>query len=280
MSALPLPDLAAWTNHLRALPVPVLGASAEALAALSRLEDETSNVDAHRIGEAVVDDPLATLHILALAAHHRHARQITAAETVTASVLMLGIGPFFRACAQLGTVEALLADRPQALAGLHTVLARAHRAGRFALAFAVHRMEGDAELLRQAALLHDFAELLLWCHAPALAQQIAARQAADPTLRSEAVQREVLNVGLGELEQALMRTWHLPERLIRLTDDHADGHALVQTQVRLVKLAVQLSRHTATSWNNAALPDDIDEIAQLLNLSVTATQRLLLHIDA
>jgi hypothetical protein len=280
MSPLPLPDLAAWTQHLRTLPVPVLGESAEALATLARIEDETGTVDAHRIGEVVTDDPLATLHILALAAHHRHARQVTAAETVTAAVLMLGIGPFFRACAQLVSVESLLADQPQALAGLQRVLARSHRAGRFAIAFAVHRMEGDAELLRQAALLHDFTELLLWCHAPALAQQIAERQAADPTLRSEAVQREVLNVSLGELEQSLMRVWHLPERLIRLTDDHAEGHALVQTQVRLVKLAVQLSRHTATSWNNAALPDDIDEIASLLNLSVTATQRLLLHIDA
>lgn len=279
MPNLPLPDLAAWTHHLRTLPVPVLGASAEALAALGRLEDETSNVDAHRIGEAVVDDPLATLHILALAAHHRHSRQITAAETVTAAVLMLGIGPFFRACGQLVTVEALLADRPQALAGLQRVLQRAHRAGRFAIAFAIHRMEGDPELLRQAALLHDFTELLLWCHAPALAQQIADRQAADPTLRSEAVQREVLNVSLGELEQQLMRVWHLPERLIRLTDDHAEGHALVQTQMRVVKLAVQLSRHTASSWNNAALPDDVDEIAHLLNLSITSTQRLLLHID-
>jgi hypothetical protein len=35
--------------------------------------------------------------------------------------------------------------------------------------------------------------------------------------------------------------------------------------VRNVVLAVRLARHTAHGWDNAAIPDDVDEIAQLLN---------------
>ena len=66
---------------------------------------------------------------------------------------------------------------------------RAHRAANFALAFAVHRMDHDAPVIHEAALLHDFAEMLLWLHAPALALQIAAAPARRPALRSAVVQR-------------------------------------------------------------------------------------------
>jgi HD-like signal output (HDOD) protein len=276
----PLPDLAAWTAHFRHAPIPVLAATADEVALLAQVEDERGDVDAHRVSETIGDDPLMTLWVLVLAARQRHARQITDAETVTAAVMMLGIGPFFRACQDLPVAETLLADQPHAWAGLQRVLDRAHRAARFALGFAVHRMEGDAEVMRQAALLHDFAEMLLWCHAPTLAQAIADHKLADPSMRSAALQREHLNVSLGDLEQALMRCWRLPELLIRLTDDHAEGMALIYPQIRLVKLAVQLARHTADGWADAALHDDVDEIADLLNLSVPAAQRLLQDIDS
>ena len=45
--------------------------------------------------------------------------------------------------------------------------------------------------IHEAALLHDFAEMLLWVHAPALALQIAQAQAKDPTLRSALAQKDV-----------------------------------------------------------------------------------------
>ena len=60
-------------------------------------------------------------------------------------------------------------------AGLEQVLRRAHRAGRFAISFAMARNDTDAEVIREAALLHDFAELLLWCHAPTLALEIGPK---------------------------------------------------------------------------------------------------------
>jgi HD-like signal output (HDOD) protein len=276
----PLPDLAAWTAHFRQAPIPVLAATVEELALLAQAEEKNSNVDAHSISEAIGDDALMTLRLLVLAAQQRHAHQVTDTETVTAAVMMMGIGRFFRSCAEMTTVETLLAEDPSAWSGLQHVLRRSHRAARFAIGFAVHRMEDDVAGMRQAALLHDFAEMLLWCHAPALAQQINERQRADPTLRSEAVQRELLHVSLSEIEQALMHAWHLPERLMRLTNDRADGVALVYPQMRLVRLAAQLARHTQFGWDNATLlSDDLTEIASLLNLSQDATLRLLHDID-
>jgi HD-like signal output (HDOD) protein len=172
-------------------------------------------------------------------------------------------------------VDVHLADQPEALEGLREVLQRAHRSANFALAFAVHRMDHDAAVIHEAALLHGFAEMLLWCHAPALALKMRRAQRDDPTLRSSAIQNEVLHIQLAELQQSLMRAWRLPELLIHIADErHAD-----QANVRNVLLAVRLARHTAHGWDNAALPDDVHAIAALLNLAPGAALQLLLDVE-
>jgi len=62
-------------------------------------------------------------------------------------------------------------------------------------------MDHDAEVIHKAAPLHDFAEMLLWCHAPALALEIARRQTRDTTLRSAAAQRDMLHAELVDVQQ-------------------------------------------------------------------------------
>ena len=259
----PLRDLAAWTAHFRAAEIPVLEQTAEALEALRVNED---HADANSIGELISGDPLMTLKVMAHVAAHRSSRVVTDTETVTSAL--------FRAFGPQATVEERLADMPEALAGLTDTMRRAHRGANFALGFAVHRMDHDAAVMHAAALLHDFAELLLWCHAPTLALQIRDAQRADSTLRSGVAQRAVLNIELADLQQSLMRAWRLPELLIRINDDrHADD-----ASVRTVMLALRLARHTANGWDNAASPDDIADIANLLNLSTDATLHLVQEI--
>ena len=263
----PLRDLAAWTEHFRRAEIPVLPQTAEALEAMRANEDD---VDANGIGEMIASDPLMTLKVLAYAATHRPARVVTDTETVTATLVLMGIGPFFRAFGPQESVEQRLTGLPAAMDGLNEVLQRAHRGANFALAFAIHRMDHDAAVMHAAALLHDFAEMLLWCHAPVLALQIRRAQQADSTLRSCAAQLAILNVDLADLQQSLMKAWRLPELLIRINDDH---HA-EDASVRTVMLALRLARHTAQGWDNAAIPDDIHDIATLLNLSTDATLHL------
>lgn len=268
----PLRDLVAWTHHFLDAQIPVQGDTVDALEALRVNEDE---VDANLLGDLIAGDPLMTLKVMAHASRHRPARMVTDPETVTAALVMMGIGPFFRAFPLQPAVEEWLASIPAALEGLHRVTQRAHRAANFALGFAVHRMDHDAAVIYQAALLHDFAEMLLWCHAPALALEIQSAQQANPALRSSAVQRQVLHVDLVELQQSLMKAWRLPELLIRISDDnHAE-----QANVQNVVLAIRLARHTAQGWDNAALPDDIADIARLLNLSSAAALQLVRDIE-
>lgn len=273
----PLPDLAAWTAWFRDLPIPVLPATAAELQHLAQREAQHGDIDAHRISEVIAGDPLMTLRVLAHAATHRRPSQITDADTVTAAVMLMGIDAFFRT---FGTLETVDTAPPSAQAGLQAVLDRAHRAAQFALGFAVHRMDSHAAVLQQAALLHDVAEMLLWCHAPALAGDIARRLHADPTLRSADVQQAVLHTPLGALQQHLLRAWHLPTLLIQLTNDHAAPPPLIEPQVRTVRLAVRLARHTQATWHNAALGDDVAETAQLLNLSPRAAEHLLLQLNS
>lgn len=267
-----LPDLARWTGYFRQVEIPVLSATAESLEELRANEDE---VDANMLGELIATDPLMTLKVLAYAAAHRSSRLVTDAETVTAALVLMGIPPFFRAFGPQPTVEAMLADRPDALEGLHRVLRRADRSARFALGFAAHRMDPDAAVIYSAALLHDFAEMLLWVHAPDLALEIRQRQRADSTLRSADAQRAVLNIELDDLEQSLMQAWRLPELLAQITDDKHGNDARVLS----VRLAVRLARHSADGWGNAALPDDIRDISRLMNLDLAATERLLHEFD-
>ena len=269
----PLRDLSAWVLHFRAAPIPVLDATAIAVSELAANEDA---VDAHLLSEIVAADPLMTLKLLAHVGSN--SRRETGVETVVGALVLLGIGPFFRLFGALPTLGQALGDTrdtAEVQAGLQAVLDRSHRAARFAIGFAAHRMDPDAAVIHEAALLHGFAELLLWCHAPKLALEIARRQRADAGLRSTQVQQAVLGVTLADLQQALMKAWRLPALLIRL-DDARHAHS---PQVKNVTLAVRLARHTAHGWDNAAVPDDAADIASLLQLGPVPALKLLREID-
>lgn len=269
----PLRDLATWAAYFRAAPIPVLDATADEVRELAANEDA---VDAHRLAEIVAADPLMTLKLLAHVG--TKTRRETDVETVVGALVLLGIRPFFHHFGELPTLRQALqgtADEAEVQAGLTAVLNRSHRAARFAIGFAAHRMDPDAAVIHEAALLHGFAELLLWCHAPVLALEIARRQQTDPTLRSAVVQQAVLGITLADLQQSLMKAWRLPELLIHLDDArHANS-----AQVKNVMLAVRLARHTAHGWENAALPDDVADIGALLLLSAVPTLKLLREID-
>lgn len=266
-------DLAGWASLFEHDALPVLAETLESLHELAACEDA---VDARLIADAVVNDPLMTIRLLAHVAYLRRGREGSDTETVTEALVMLGVPPFFRAFGQQQAVEAVLQNEPEAQAGFEQVLRRSRRAARFAMGFAVHRMDHDAAIIHEAALLHDFAELLLWLRAPALAAAIRQRQHADPTLRSAVAQRELLNIELNELENALMLKWRLPRLLVQITDGQSRNPT---PQMRNVQLAIRVARHSSQGWDNPALPDDVRDVAVLLNLSNDAAQRLLQDID-
>ena len=263
-----LPDLIAWTSYFQMAPIPVLAQTSESI---ELLRSNIDKVDANRLGEMISEDPLMTLKVLIVSAAQRSARSTTEVETVIGALVMMGIPPFFAAFGLQQTIDECLANNPQALAGLRETLRRAHRSANFALAVAVHRMDPDAAIIHAAALLHDFAEMLLWCHAPSLALTMSQAPRDDANKRSATAQRKFLNIELAELQQSLFKVWQLPARLTRISD----ASNAQQPSARTVDLAVRLARHTAHGWTDPAICVDIAEMATLLNLSEAATLLLL-----
>lgn len=249
----------AWSARLGPLAVPVLRSTRLALDSRQR---DLDRVDANMLADLVLRDPLMCLRVLVQAARNFGHRLATPAATVTAALVLMGIEPFFRDFSGLPTVEERLARRPAALAAVLAAVQRSHCAARLAAAFAIHRHDADVELLHQAALLDNFAGLLVWCEAPQLALAMLRRQRADPLLRSADVQRAVLGVELGALAQRLMELWELPGALRELAHPGQGARAGPRT----VRLAVQIARHLEMGWHNAALPDDFSELGALLNM--------------
>jgi HD-like signal output (HDOD) protein len=265
-------DLSVWTRFLRDAEIPVMAATA---VEIEKLRESEKDVSVTMLAEVIESDPLMMLKLMAYVASRRRPGVTTETETVTSSLVLIGVPPFFNSFGPQPTLEDRLADQPAALEGLQALLKRAQRSSRFALGFAVHRRDPDADVICQAAFLYDFAEMLLWCHAPDLVLRIHAAQAADPALRSAQIQRAVLHVEIDDLRQELLKLWRMPELLVRICDGrHPDLPA-----VRNVVLAARLARHTSHGWDNAALPDDISDIAVLLNASPRVVLPFVRKID-
>ena len=255
----PLHDIDTWVSRFSAAQIPILRQTAR------RLEDARSNVDrigGREVAAIVLHDPLMAVRVLAYiqAFHGKHLRsQIT---TIGNAVMMLGVEPFFRAFESPLTVEVLLKDEAPALLGMLHVVRRAQRASNYAYDWARERLDLNVEEVTLAALLHDLAEILLWCFAPREAAAIRDLQQADRRLHSADAQRQVLGFALADLQKALCVAWHLPELLNALMDDANATHA----RVRNVTLATKLARHSANDWTDAALPEDLRAIASLLHI--------------
>jgi HD-like signal output (HDOD) protein len=272
-------DLTGWAARLEPAALPVLAATADIIEEWRGCEDA---VDARLMGETLAKDPLMTIKLLTHVAALRRKRGRDdgdgygeGAETVTAALVMLGVSPFFNQFGPQTRVEQHLSDE-RARAGFDAVLRRSHRAARFALSFAVHRLDLDAVILQEAALLHGFAELLTWIYAPRQALDVQAQLAADPQRRSRVEQRHAFGVELAALQHTLMRRWRLPPLLVAVSAPHAQP---VGSQARTVQLAIRLARHSAHDWDNPAIGDDISEISTLLNMAREPTLHLLRDID-
>lgn len=250
-----------WVAFFKEADIPVLRQTARELAALREREDETGARDITRV---VINDPLMMFKVLTYANNHRSRHQLQDLVQVEQAIIMMGTSTFFEQIPTVPHVEDVLDHHVAALVDLLKLMIRAHRAGYFAADFAAHLMDLHAEELRVAASLYDFAEMLMWIFNPEAMGEIRKRQAADKTLRSRVVQQEVLGFRVVELQAELVRVFNLPSLLTDLMDEQR-AHL---PRVRNVQLAVNLARHSADGWDNAALPDDYKDISQLLHVDV------------
>lgn len=254
----PFPGVGPWVEHFKEVELPVLRHTVQRLA---ELRDDAERINTRKLAAIIESDPLMTLRVFRYMAEHRAKPQSAEITTMERALMMIGTQRFYNDFQNLPIIEQQLKAYPKAMLGLLKVMARSRQAALWARDWALLRQNPAFEEITLAALLHDFAEILMWCFAPSLATRAKERQAAAPHLRTASVQNEEYGVVLDELSIELSNLWGLPRLLVTLMDP-ANANS---PNVKNVKLAVDLARHTAGGWDNPALPDDFREIEGLLH---------------
>ncbi len=250
-----------WVDFLSQVEIPVLRQTSRELAALQADEDALSARD---VAHVIKVDPLMSIKLLRYLQGHKHRSQEHEVVEIEQALIMLGLNTFYAKVSAQPLVDTLLVGHKEALVCLLHVVQRSRKASEYAMDWAVYLRDLHFEEIRMVTLLHDIAELLLWCFAPAEMWKVYLMQQQDKTLRSHTAQQQILGFEITELQIALTKKWHLPELLLTLLQgEDADA---AQPRVRNVALAVNLARHSSHGWNDAALPDDYQEIAALLHV--------------
>ena len=261
-----------WSATLTHADLPVLKQTARDLNAL---RNDEKKLTANSIGEIIAHDPMMTVKLLRYLQQNKSKAQTTEVIQVEQALLMLGIEPFFNRVPPEPLVEEALKSHITALPHLLRVVHRSYRASEYAKGWAVQLRDLHYEEVRIAALLHDITEILMWCFDPEAMLRISAIQHQDKFLRSREVQQQVLGFALPDLQRELAAQWGLPRLLLTLMNDSSAR----QPRVRNVTLAVNLSRHSANGWDDAALPDDYRDIGELLRMP-PAQIMVMLEADA
>ncbi|MBI3901866.1 MAG: HDOD domain-containing protein [Nitrosomonadales bacterium] len=248
-----------WVEFLGNAEIPVLKQTARDLA---KLHEDPDNLSPRSIASNIARDPMMTVKLLRYLQRHKHRKQEHEVMEVEQALLMLGVEAFFTKLPAKPLMEDVLRGHMKALVCLLQVVHRSQRASAYAFDWAVRMRDLHFEEVRIAALLHDLAEMLMWCFLPGEMLKIRAMQQQDKALRSRAVQEEVLGFAVADLQLALANQWELPKLLLTLMDDECAD----QPRVRNVILAVNLARHSANGWDDAALPDDYRDVGKLLGM--------------
>lgn len=260
-------DIKAWIEFIRSTDIPVLKHTARALA---RLHEDEEKLSARAISAAIVNDPMMVFRVLSYLQKHKGKQQLQDIHQAEQAILMMGTTSFYLNLSPRVLVEDTLKNNLTAMTHLLRLIRRTLRAAHFAAEWATHLTDMHAEEVRTATLLYDLAEMLMWCFAPDKMNAICAMQHADKSIRSITAQQEVLGFKLHDLQIELVEAFQLPPLLSKLMQDSASG----EQRVRNVTLAVNLARHSANGWDDAALPDDYRDISELLRMDIDRVMRL------
>lgn len=256
----PLSGIRAWVDYFSASTPPVLARTISELEALKPREDEITGRDFSSI---ILHDPLMTLRVLHYLQTHKGRSDRSDITTIAHAVMMVGTSPFFRYFSDLKPLEDTLQGWPAACEGLLSVMSRARHAALIAREWSYYRHDIESDEVFIAALLRDLAEMLLWATAPGLMLAVRALLLNNRQMRSHDAQHQIFGFAFVDLQLELARAWKLPALLVDLMDVHHRDHPRVQNVV----LAVDLARHLANGWDDAALADDFAGARKLLSLN-------------
>ena len=261
-----------WIAVLTRADLPVLKQTARDLNAL---RNDEKKLTTHAVVKIIAHDPMMIVKLLRYLQQNKRKSQTAEVIQVEQILLMLGIETFFNKVPPEPPVEEALKSHIAALPPLLRAVHRSHRASEYARDWAVQLRDLHYEEVRIATLLHDIAEILMWCFDPETMLQISAIQQKDKSLSSRDAQQQVLGFALIDLQRKLVEQWGLPQLLLTLMNDSSAK----QPRVRNVTLAINLARHSANGWDDTALLDDYKDIGELLRMPEEDVM-IMLEVDA
>lgn len=258
-----------WLAFFTAAEIPVLRHTAREI---ERLKAHEEDLGARAVANVVVQDPLMTVKLLRYLQDHKHSSQLRDLVQVEQAIMMIGLDNFFDNVPHTPAVEDVLHNHLDALVRLLRAVRQAQRAARYAFDWALLQHDLHAEEVHIAALLCYLSEMLMWIFNPEPMLKIRQIQDANKMLRSATVQEDVLGFKGIELQHELTIAWRLPQLLQDMMDPEQAEHP----RVKNVMLAINLARHSANNWEDAALPDDYKEIGELLRMKPEDVQAMVM----
>ena len=254
-------DLEGWIDFFRTTEIPILRRTAREL---GRLDMDADDLSARGVADIINMDPLMTVVLLRYLQRHKHSAQQCEVVQIEQALMMLGIPTVVTKVQPRLIIEDGLHGQTLALTGALQAIRRATRAAHYARDWSVRLKDTHFDEVHIAALLHNFAEILMWCYAPQQMLQVRQLQLQDKALRSRVAQHMVLGFKLSDLQLALAKLWLLPATLVGFMEKNNAQ----QRQMRNIVLAINLARHTTNGWDDEALPDDYLAISALLHMPV------------
>jgi hypothetical protein len=178
---------------------------------------------------------------------------------ISLAIPLLGMDAIEKATKTLPSLEGKLKGPPRR--GLIDCYSRAAHAALYARSIAEQRQWPEAESLYTAALLHDIGEMALWSTAADKMRAIHTRITQE--VPRERAAQEILGITLEALNVQLSIQWQLPD-LIRNSQGLFNSYLPKPLSVMLTSA---LARESNLGWQRARLDDDIELLAEFLEIS-------------
>jgi HD-like signal output (HDOD) protein len=249
----------AWIKLAANEPLPQMRTTSRALRRLARFNDP----DLSQIVGVIRQDCGFSIQLFRRLSELKTERQVSEVTTLERAVVMIGSGRVLSLVDELPVVEELLAgDR---LAGYMKVVTRSYHAARQALDWARVRGDGVPQEVGLAALMYDFAELVLWRFGEEVMlklEQVSVMDSFDEA-GQEKQEIEVLGFTMQTLGRELAKRWQLPSLV------HTCLIPISALEPRTLGpiFAAKLARAAQHGWYHPAVLELVDMAGDYLDMS-------------
>lgn len=252
--------LDAWVARLRDQEMPVFGATASAIGAVT----ECDRTSAGALGRVVLQDAGMTARVLKLANSSFFNPRGVPVGTVSRAIVLLGFETVHSVALSVALVESLAHGSSRKRVA--EMMARSLHAAVQARHAAKRRNDGAAEEVFIAALLAHLGEMAFWCFAGDAGERLQTLQ--DAGLDADEAELSVLGFRLKQLTVAMAREW----KLSPIVSGLSQGNFARGSREQGVFLAHRLAQAVEQGWETPVARAALRELAEYAGVPAAEMQ--------